>query len=378
MSKKSDDRKNVVVVGGGGYGATLVHELSSKLDASKYNLIMISARPYYIHLVAAVRFTVTSEGKLEDRAFMPYEKLFVNGNGAFFQGKVTGINDLGKGRGGEVSLEDGQTVHYDALVLATGSQWSGPLDFPDANSDVHSELDAWRRKYTAANHIVFVGGGSVGIETAGEIRDAFPNKKVTIVHGSDSLLNDTYPPKFRKFMTNKVLDKGINVILGDRVESFPEEGTVGLTTSNGKSIPDADLVIPTFGARPNTGFISTLGSDVLTKDGYVHVDATLSIPKHEGIFAFGDIIDWPEQKQLGKAPGQVAVVLANLQSFLNNQKLAKLYKSPPEIIVIPIGKGGGGAYANILWGLVLGDWIVRTLKGKDLFISPYRKTFGLS
>lgn len=163
MSKKSDDRKNVVVVGGGGYGSGFAHDLSAKLDASKYNLVLISARPYYIHLVAAIRFTVTSEGSLEDRAFIPYDKLFVNGNGTFVQGKVTAVEDLGKGNGGDVVLENGEKVHYDVLVLATGSSWSGPLSFPDGDSDVRTSLNSWRDKYTTASEIVFVGGGAVGI-----------------------------------------------------------------------------------------------------------------------------------------------------------------------------------------------------------------------
>lgn len=72
--------------------------------------------------------------------------------------------------------------------------------------------------------------------------------------------------------------------------------------------------------------------------GLVAVQPTLELPNHPGVFAFGDIIDWPEQKQLGKAPGQIGVVSANVQSFLAGSKPAKLYKSPPEMIVIPIGK----------------------------------------
>lgn len=75
---------------------------------------------------------------------------------------------------------------------------------------------------------------------------------------------------------------------------------------------------------------------------------TLELPNHPGVFAFGDIIDWPEQKQLGKAPGQIGVVSANVQSFLAGSKPAKLYKSPPEMIVIPIGKVCNG-YSYLIY-----------------------------
>lgn len=163
MSKKTDDRKNVIIVGGGGYGAGLARDLSAKLDASKYNLILVSARPYYLHFVAAVRFTVTAEGKLEDRALVPLDKLFVNDNGTFILGKVSAIKDFSSGSGGEVVLQNGEKLHYDALVLATGLSWSGPLDFPDATADVHASIATWRQKYTTAKEIVFVGGGAVAI-----------------------------------------------------------------------------------------------------------------------------------------------------------------------------------------------------------------------
>lgn len=33
---------------------------------------------------------------------------------------------------------------------------------------------------------------------------------------------------------------------------------------------------------------------------------------------------------------------------------------------------------GILWGIVLGDWVVRTLKGKDLFVSMARKNMGFT
>ncbi|KAH8103898.1 hypothetical protein BXZ70DRAFT_670573 [Cristinia sonorae] len=376
MAKKSDDRKDVVILGGGGYGITLAGDLTKKLDSSKYNLTLVSARPYYIHLVAAIRFTVTDEGKLEDRAFIPLDKLFASGNGTVVQGKVTAIEEVGEGKGGELLLETGEKIHYDTLILATGSNWPGPVGFPDSDNDIRSFLDSARSKYAAAKEIVFIGGGALGIETAGEVRDSFPDKKVTIVHGDDQLLNNTYPAKFRKTITQKVLARGVHLVLNDYIDNIPAEGTVGLTTRNGHSIPGADLVIPTFGPRPNTSIISSLGSDVLTERGHVKVNPTLEVTGHPGIFAMGDIIEWKEQKQLGKAPGHVGVVSANVLSYLAGKPLAKVYKSPPEMIVIPIGRNGGGSYLDILWGIQLGDWITSFAKGQGLFISMYRKMLG--
>ena len=55
-------------------------------------------------------------------------------------------------------------------------------------------------------------------------------------------MNAAYPDKFRNDIERRVRARKIDVILGDAVEDLTESVT-GLTTNNGKSIPDADLVV---------------------------------------------------------------------------------------------------------------------------------------
>ncbi|KAI0629813.1 FAD/NAD-P-binding domain-containing protein [Trametes polyzona] len=369
-------KKNVVIVGGGWAGTLIARELSGKLDASAYNLILVNQRPYTIHLVASARMTVTAEDKLEERALIPYDKLFINGNGSVKVGTVVSIEESAPGKGGEVVLEDGERIPYAALVLATGSSWQGPLHFPEKDSDVRAHIDAWRSKFEKANHVVIVGGGAVGIETAGEVRDAFPKKKVTLVHSEKLLLNDVYPERFRKDLERRARLRGIDLILGDKVD-IPPEGTVGVTTENGKQIPDADLIVPSFGSRPNTDAIATLGQGVVTSKGTVRVNQFLEVQGHPGVFAAGDIIDWEEQKQAAKAGTHAQVVSANVLSFLQGKPLKKVYKGSPELIVIPLGRNGGAGYLGFLWGIMLGDWATRLLKAKDLLVTQARAGRGL-
>ncbi len=46
----------------------------------------------------------------------------------------------------------------------------------------------------AAKHVVLVGGGPSGVETAAEVVSAFAGKQVTLVHGGERLL-PALPPK---------------------------------------------------------------------------------------------------------------------------------------------------------------------------------------
>ncbi|KAK7687688.1 hypothetical protein QCA50_008904 [Cerrena zonata] len=338
MAKKSDDRKNVVIIGGGFSGNLVAKTLSTKLDHSRYNLILVSARAGYIHLIAGARLVVTSDGDLENQAIIPYDRLFPHGKGTYVVGTVTEVQESAPGKGGDVVLNNGERIHYDSLVLATGSTWSGALNFPDADADLRATIKDWRNKFSGAKHVVIVGGGAVGIETAGEVKDAFPNKKVTIIHSEKQLLNDAYPEKFRVALEAKVRKANINLVLGDRIDSLPSPGTVGVLTRNGKELADADLVVPSFGAKPNTGYVASFDATVLTQSGFVKVDPTLQVKGHPGVFALGDIIDWEEQKQAAKANTHAGVVAANVLSYVTGQPVKKVYGGSPELIIIPIGK----------------------------------------
>lgn len=376
MAEKGD-KKNVVIVGGGAAGGGVARELSKKLNPSQYEIILIDARPFYTHLPAMARIAVTAEESLEDKALMGFESLFHNGNGKVKHGKVVSIAELAPGKGGEVVLEDGERIPYSALVLATGAVWPDTIQLPDTESATKSHIGSWRSKFEKANHVVIVGGGAVGIELAGEIKQAFPKKNVTIVHRDTQLLNSVYPDKWRKDIERRVRARNIHLLLGDSVGDLSSENVNGITTTSGKNIPDADLVVPAFGAKPATGFITSLGADVVTAQGTVRVNEFLEVPGHSGVFAAGDIIDWEEQKQAAKAGAHAGVVVANVTAFLQGQPLKKAYKGSPEMIMVPLGKTGGSAYIGLLWGVILGDFFTKMIKGKDLLIGMTRGARGV-
>lgn len=164
-SKKNNDRKNIVIVGGGFAGNLVAKLLSAKLDHSRFNLILVSARSGYVHLIAGARLVVTSEGNLENEAIIPYDRLFPAGKGTYIQGTVSEIQEDSEviGKGGDVVLSNGERIHYHSLVLATGSAWSGALNLPDSDTDLHATIRDWRNKFATAKHVVIVGGGGVGI-----------------------------------------------------------------------------------------------------------------------------------------------------------------------------------------------------------------------
>ncbi|KAH9839974.1 uncharacterized protein C8Q71DRAFT_471296 [Rhodofomes roseus] len=371
-------KQNVIVVGGGHAGALVARNLSGTLDPQKYNLILVNERPFAVHLLAGARMTVSEEGDYERFALMSYDKLFINGNGRLVVDRVTGIDEKVPGEGGEIILESGGRIQYAALILACGFLWSGPLDFPYTREDMHAHLLHWRKRYEQADHVVLIGGGAVGIETAGELRDIYPNKKITIVQADDMLLNATYPEKYRKDMERRCKARRIDMVFSELTDYIPDHGTVGLITRSGMSIPTADMIVPTFGPRPNTAWIASLGPDALDERRLVKVKPTFEVVGHPGVFAVGDVTDWNEQKQGMKYPVHAEICSANVFSFLEGQPQTRKYKGSTEIILIPLGRNKGAAYFDVLWGIVLGNWFVRWIKSKDLLVHSTRKDRGLS
>ncbi|KAJ2932783.1 hypothetical protein H1R20_g4313, partial [Candolleomyces eurysporus] len=362
-------RKNVVIVGGGPFGASVAKGLSSasNFDTTRYRLILITPRPFFVHLPALIRAAVTSVGSLEDEILMPYDD-FMKGKGEVKVGTVASFSE-GK-EGGEVVLQSGEKIPYSVLVLTPGSIWEGPLNLPESESDIRRHFGTWRQTIEKANDIVLVGGGSVGIEFAGELKDFYPQQ----------LVNNTYPDRYRDALLRRVRKTGTDVVLGEYIDSIEpsEDGTI--TTRSGKHFR-ADLVIPTRGGRPNTAFISaSLGPNALTSTGHIKVQPTLQLTGHPQIFAGGDAIEWKEQKQAGKAGWHAPIIVKNILNVLTKGAETTeglvVYKGSPEMIITTVGRSGGVTYMGFLWGIVFGDWFSRLIKSKGLVIEMSRGNLG--
>ena len=95
-----------------------------------------------------------------------------------------------------------------------------------------------------------------------ETDDCVQDKKVVIVHGRNLLLNDQFPDKFRELVHKKLEARGIELVLGDYVATFPENDRGEVTFRSGKKL-QADLVVRTLPLCPRP----TL--QLLTGDGNI-------------------------------------------------------------------------------------------------------------
>ena len=114
---KSPAKQNVVIVGGGGAGTVLAKDLSTKLDHSKFNLVVVEARPYLIWMLGGARMTVTTEKGAMDDYFFNYDKFFPAGKGTVKKAKVEKIVPNSDGAGGKLELSGGEILPYRSMSI---------------------------------------------------------------------------------------------------------------------------------------------------------------------------------------------------------------------------------------------------------------------
>lgn len=138
----------------GNRGARLLRPLAS-LDR-KLAIPSINAKAHMIERFQ--RASTTSEGSLEEASLIPTDRVFAP-SVRVIRSAAKEINSK------EVITESGESVPYAQLVLATGSLWNSALALPNSRVDAVEHLRAFRRKLDAAQNVLIIGGGSVGIGT---------------------------------------------------------------------------------------------------------------------------------------------------------------------------------------------------------------------
>ncbi|HEX5489939.1 MAG TPA: FAD-dependent oxidoreductase [Candidatus Udaeobacter sp.] len=200
---------------------------------------------------------------------------------------VTGIDV----KAGQVTLSDGRSLGYGALLLATGAE---PVHLTIPGADLPHvcylrTLSDSRRiieKATTAKRAVVIGSSFIGLEVAWSLRE----RKIEVaVVGRDSVpLRKVLGTEMGNLVRETHEAHGVKFHLG-RTPSAIHEGHVQL--DDGTKL-ECDLVVIGVGVRPNTRLAEQAG---ISTDNGVLVNDFLetSVP---GIFAAGDIARWPDPR----------------------------------------------------------------------------------
>ena len=186
-----------------------------------------------------------------------------------------------------IALEDGSTIHYDNLVIATGaharpSPWGQPLGVHVVRS--LADATALRQHLERGGHLAIIGAGFIGAETAATARKM----------GLDVTLIDPSPvPMSRvlgEHMGQRFIDlhtrNGVDTRFGVGVESIAGElGAFRIQLTDGSTL-DATVVVVGIGAVPNDGWLASSGLHI---DDGVICDRFSRARGHDNIYAIGDV-----------------------------------------------------------------------------------------
>lgn len=193
--------------------------------------------------------------------------------------RVTDVRAAAPGRPGVATTEGGDRLEFGHLALATGAR-PRVLAVPGANlagicylRDVGHALEL-RERLAAAQRVLVVGGGFIGLEAAAVA--TAKGKTVTVVEAADRLIGRVVAPVISDFYAAAHRRRGVRVLLGTAVSRFEGTGpadtggtVTGAHLTDGGFVP-ADLVIIGIGAEPRTELAERLG---LACAGGIVVDA---------------------------------------------------------------------------------------------------------
>ncbi|MEM9128388.1 MAG: FAD-dependent oxidoreductase [Pseudomonadota bacterium] len=353
-------KKSIVVVGGGYLGSQLASSLDEFLDVT-----LVEPMESFVHAPAMLRSLV--DPRLLDAALFPYEKLLKHGR--IVTEHATKLDKSG------ITLASGDHLSADYYVVATGS--SNGFAFKPDKGDLESFLKAQAelaKSIANAKSIAIVGAGAVGTELAGEIAHARPEKKITLI-SADTRLFPSMPAKLGGSLANKLTDLGVELRFGTRAENLasltePSSGTLQL--GNGDQIT-ADLIIPAIGSKPQTALLSDLPGTRMGTSNRFSVDAYLRPSDLDNVFAAGDAVDAGDAMTIVAISRQQPWLTKTLKALAEGKSLTSQKKYTPwgnAPILVPIGPRRGNSYLGFA---TVGDWITRSMKGRDLFITKYRK-----
>ncbi len=165
-------------------------------------------------------------------------------------------------RGGSVDLDDGTTLEYDRLLVATGSS---PVLPPIPGTGLEGVVTCWTlddarliaAKLKPGTRVVMIGAGFVAGVTMKSLVESGAHLSV-IAGRQGQILRSMMTPVGSRMLQRWLESKGVNVITKGRVERIEPGPSLVMDT---QTLP-ADLIIVATGVHPNVAFLEGTGAEV--------------------------------------------------------------------------------------------------------------------
>ncbi|MDB5619388.1 FAD-dependent oxidoreductase [Tardiphaga sp.] len=197
---------------------------------------------------------------------------------------------------GRVELEGGEHLAFDQLLIATGSR-ARQLTVPGAGGadivylrTLDHAVDL-KPRLEAANEVVIIGGGFIGLEVAATAAKA--GKKVVMIEAVSRLLERAVSPLISQFLLDMHVAHGVDIRFHQSVTAIENYGALHeVICSNGDRVR-GDLIVAGIGGIANDEIASAAGIpcangidvDEYGRTGVPGIYAAGDCSNHHNIFA---------------------------------------------------------------------------------------------
>jgi NAD(P)H-nitrite reductase large subunit len=217
-------------------------------------------------------------------------------------GRVTRVDPQAK----QVTLQDGRTLPFDDLLIATGSSAVVP---PVPGADLPGVLPLWTLAHTEAMlqatqgmarpEVLFVGAGFIGFIVLNAMYKR--GWKLHVVEMAGHVLPRMLNEESARLVETWLQGKGVALHLGTTVKEIAAAANrKRVTLANGATV-ECDLVIVATGIRPNLDLVK--GSGIATDQAILVNDRMQTNFPH--VYAAGDVAQGPDL--LGDRPAVHAI-----------------------------------------------------------------------
>ncbi len=217
-------------------------------------ITVISSEPHHTYSRPLISYLLLGKTDRQKMRYRPDDFYSVNGCECIFGKNVLSINVKNK----TVSLDDGRSICYDKLLIATGSvpfipETEGQEKVKNSFTFMSlDDADALGKAINAGSRVLIIGAGLIGLKCAEGIAGRV--KSITVVDLSDRVLSSILDAEGSEILGRHIESKGISFILGQSVLRYGENEAL---LSKGGSVP-FDVLVTAVGVRPNTSLLSAI------------------------------------------------------------------------------------------------------------------------
>ena len=357
-------RPTVVVIGGGYAGVNAAKGLDDVAD-----VVLVEPKDAFVHNIAALRALV--DPSWLPRIYLPYDRLLTNGR--VVRDRAAKVD------AGHVTLASGDQIRADYIVLATGSAYPFPAKSDlDSAAASHDQVRAAHAALSAAQRVLLIGAGPVGIELAGEIKSVWPGKHVTLLDVADDVLGARFRSDLKAELRRQLGDLGVELLLSSPLREGPptppgELRTFTVVTQAGTEVT-ADIWFRCYGVVPASDYLVGGLAGARRPDGFVEVTPDLRVVGQDRVFAIGDV-SAADHNMGGIAGRQAQLAADNIRALITGDGDLKAHQPSAAAIAVPIGPQGGSGQRPDSDDLLAPE-VVAELKGRDLMVDRFAKLLG--